>query len=91
MALSDSLKASKIQRPGPACRFRTIANGLDETDRQALDEAVETVRLHRITGGPKTMSWLHRVLNDEGFEIGIHTVQRHINQICSCGANDGAI
>ena len=91
MGLSDSLKSSKTLKPGPACRFRMIRNGLDENDRDALDEAVETVRLHRVTGGPKTMSWLHRVLNDEGYEIGIHTIQRHINQICSCGANDGVV
>lgn len=90
MSLKESLAKPVTSKRGPLCLIAQIRNGLDDAERQALDEAIATIRQHRDAGNTNGQSgynaaWLHRALLDEGFTLSVLTVQKHVSQRCACG------
>ena len=89
MALTERFASTVPRRRGQTCGMSPLRSALpNDAEREALDKAIELVR--SATGQPTvstnyTCSWLHAVLIDEGFNIGLHTVRRHIFRRCMCG------
>jgi hypothetical protein len=80
--------------PGPKCMMGRLYDRLrtegQDNEAAGLLELVEAVRNERqarpfTTKHHWTGASLHRVLIEEGYEISLLTVQRHVARSCACG------
>ena len=74
-SLAAKLAESRQPKPGPGCSFGAILRELDDIDRKALINA-----LNSTMGGEQIAD----VLRTEGHDISGITVQRHRRGRCSC-------
>lgn len=66
------------------CAVGSIAEGMEEQDRNAVYDAIERIRSNE---PGYSASWLHRVLISEGHKIGQSTLLRHVAKGCACESN----
>jgi len=85
VALTDAFAQPVPKRRGPICGMHSLKHGLSPDDLKALNAAIDLVRANVGLSSNYTVAWLHTVLQGEGYEIGLHTVSRHVRQHCSCG------
>lgn len=95
MTLADRTRdLPQPHTPGPKCmmgrlydRLKTNGNDKDATGLVELVNAVRDERNERpfTTKHHWTGAAVHRVLVEEGYEISLLTVQRHISRACACG------
>lgn len=76
--LAAALTAQATRTRGPRCSLGVLITTLDETDRKALNEALDP------NSGVEG-SMIAAALRLEGHEIKGHTVRRHRNKECGCG------
>ena len=90
MALADII-AEEMRQKERACRMAKLLTTLTDTDRNAVENAIEMVR-ERDRGGVNpqgsrvTGCAIQRALVAEGHDVTPYTVQAHIYGRCSCGA-----
>lgn len=75
--LAAALSAQENRVPGPKCSLGLLIETLPESDRKALLAALASGM-----AGAKIAA----ALRAEGHHMKGHTVQRHRNQECGCGA-----
>lgn len=78
MALADDIEAEARRPNRRSCGVKSLLPELPPDDRDAITEALDNSRL------PATA--IQRALANNGFEIGIATLQRHRRGACACGA-----
>ena len=74
--LASAITAHDNRLRGPRCSFGKVLDKLDESDRKALMQALNS----DVAG-----SVIAAALQAEGHKIKGHTVRRHRNRECSCG------
>jgi hypothetical protein len=88
MALADII-AQEMSAKERSCRMANLLTTLTDTDRQAVENAIEMVR-DRDRGGASpqgsrvTGSAIYRALVAEGHDVTVYVVQAHIYGRCSC-------
>ena len=82
MSLSTRLKTVEVTRKR-LCKLGSLINGkfMSEEDKKELLEVL-SVPLGEPKRIPNTI--LTKLLNEEGYEIGISTIERHREQMCCC-------
>lgn len=79
------------------CAVAQLAADLRTAKRQAdadgLEKIVDAIRAGRQAGQSSKTTWnammLHRIMKEDGFDIGRSTLERHISMICSCRDTHG--
>lgn len=68
------------------CGFSRLRTRMQEVELEALDRAVELIKLDNGSGKAKVYScqWLTEVLNKHGYKISSSTISRHLSGRCSC-------
>jgi len=82
VSLSTRLKTVEVTRKR-LCKLGSLINGkfMSEEDKKELLEVL-SVRLGEPNRIPNTI--LTKLLNEEGYEMGISTLERHREQMCCC-------
>ena len=80
MGIADAILQGPPRRHS-ICAVGVILEGLEPTDREAVEQAEEKIR-NNVAG--YSIQWLHKVLTQEGFKVGTETVRRHVMGSCCC-------
>jgi hypothetical protein len=85
-SLIDALKSPKDTTIQLSCKFMQVHKVLSIEEQDALDKAIDGIRLDAGLGKAKkySASWLAKVLRSFGHDVSVSTVQRHVNKECSC-------
>lgn len=72
------------------CKFTRAKEKTTAEEQEALDRAVDLIRGDNGLGKSKTYSasWLTKVMKQNGYNVSISTIQRHINKECCCYQGD---
>ena len=71
----------------PECIFARVLGSLPEEEQKAVNVVVDQIRsMPRIAGRTTTpnVTWLWRVLRQNGHRVGINTVTKHVRSECPC-------
>jgi hypothetical protein len=84
--LIEALTNPRIGRDTVDCKLTRIRAKLAENEQDALDKAVELIKVDDGLGRSKvySASWLCSVLKQFGHSISASSVQRHLNGSCGC-------
>jgi hypothetical protein len=72
------------------CKFTRAKEKTTAEEQEALDRAVDLIRGDNGLGKSKTYSasWLTKVMKQNGYNVSISTIQRHVNKECCCYQGD---
>ena len=90
---SNLLRDLMAPRDGAAldsCKFTRAKQKAAPEEQEALDRAVDLIRSDNGLGKSKaySASWLTKVMKQNGYNVSISTIQRHINKECCCYQGD---
>jgi hypothetical protein len=82
MSLSEKINSAKVAK-NRLCKLGSLLSGklMSEADKKEL-LSILSVEIN--DPGRVTNSLITKVLNDEGYEMGISTVERHRLGLCCC-------
>lgn len=85
-SLVEELLSRDIDTNRIDCGFTRLRNQMDVEEVEALDKAMDLIKLDNGSGKAKVYScqWLTGVLNKHGYKISSSTISRHISKRCSC-------
>ena len=92
MGIADDVaKQKEVVAAAPLCKVGQVLASLAEgEDSTAIEYAIRRTRLEATLPQNKrvfTASFIHRLLNDNGFTIGATTVKDHLSRKCTCDAS----
>lgn len=85
-SLLQDLLAPRDTATADSCRYTREMLKTTPEEQEALDRAIELVRADSNLGKSKTYSasWLTKVMKQNGYNVSLSTIQRHINKECCC-------
>lgn len=84
--LLRDLLAPRDNATADSCKYTRAKQKTSEEEQEALDRAVDLVRADNGLGKSKTYSasWLTKVMRQNGYNVSLSTIQRHVNKECCC-------
>jgi hypothetical protein len=88
-SIAEQLAVSLQNPRSHPCPIKQILDRLEPEDRQAVEAAIIKIRdvpPNLRSGGqnPYTLTWLLRVLRENGFNTSQESMRRHMNGGCAC-------
>jgi arginine repressor len=85
-SLVEDLLSRSPEKIRNSCGLTRLRERMSEEEAEALDRAIELIRLDTNSGKAKVYSceWLTGVLNRHGHTISASTISRHLSKRCSC-------
>ena len=91
MGIADDVAKQREVHKAARCKVGQVIDSLDEgEDRSALVYAVARARTEAELPQNQrvfTASFIHRMLNNNGYSIGVTTVKDHLARKCACDAS----
>lgn len=88
MGIADDVARQKMAATTPLCKLgQIVANLIVGDDLIALQYAIARAREEAALPQNRrvfTTSFIHRLLNDNGYDIGATTVKDHLARKCAC-------
>ena len=91
MGIAEDVAKQKAVSKSALCKLGQVIAALDEgEDRTALQYAVARARSEASLPQNQrvfTASFVHRLLTDNGYPVGVTTVKDHLSRKCACDAS----